>query len=368
MKQLINILITASLMAFVSCSGMNDIIEEYYDRGELNYIGKADSAICYGGLNRAKLVWKVGRDVRVEEFKITWNLGADSIIHPINRAELVNGYASVELPLEEGQYVFNLIQRGKNGDPSIPTEIIGNVYGDKYVKGLVPRMIRSCVVENGMAVVVLGINSDCFYSELSYTNNQGKVRKVRVEPNETTLTFDDFTYGGEIFVKTFFKPEENVIDLFSVEYTGKFPVFQKLQRDNWTIPFVSSQREDIFPVANILDGNINSLWHSNWTSTPVAPFPHCIIIDMNEERQINQVEVFQDPARMTFKSARVFVGLDNSDDASYTEKGTINCPQGDMSAVVEFTTPQKARFIKLVFEESYNPPYVAISEVYAYGK
>ncbi|WP_286084320.1 DUF4998 domain-containing protein [Parabacteroides goldsteinii] len=56
---------------------MNDIIEEYLDRGEINYIGRPDSVTCDGGLYRVKLTWKVGKDVRIESCKIFWNMGAD---------------------------------------------------------------------------------------------------------------------------------------------------------------------------------------------------------------------------------------------------------------------------------------------------
>ncbi|WP_288737634.1 DUF4998 domain-containing protein [uncultured Parabacteroides sp.] len=369
MKHILSIITIVSFIALSSCSGMNDIIEEYLDRGELNYIGKADSVICEGGLHRVRLKWKVGKDIRIEECKITWNMGADSIFYSIDRAKLDNGYASLEIPLEEeGQYVFNLIQMGEKGDPSIPSEVVGKVYGDKYISTLIPRSIRSTIIENGVAVLTLGTAEGSFYSEVSYINNKGKAEVIRVESEITSITIDNFVYGGDISVKTYFKPETNAIDIFDLEVKGKFPLFEKLNRNDWTIPFVSSQREDIFPVTNILDGNVGSLWHSEWTSTPVAPFPHCIIIDMNEEKELHQLEIFQDPDRMTFKSAKIFVSRSNIGDDSYTEQGTIHCPQSEKSAILALPTPQKARYIKLVFEESYNPPYVAISEVYAYGK
>lgn len=32
-----------------SCSGMNDIIQDYLDRGEINYIGRPDSLLSTGG-------------------------------------------------------------------------------------------------------------------------------------------------------------------------------------------------------------------------------------------------------------------------------------------------------------------------------
>ena len=98
MKYIVNIIMLVSFVTLASCSGMNDIIEEYLDRGEINYIGRPDSVTCDGGLYRVKLTWKVGKDVRIESCKIFWNMGADSLIYPIDKESLINGYASVELP------------------------------------------------------------------------------------------------------------------------------------------------------------------------------------------------------------------------------------------------------------------------------
>lgn len=42
-------LVSFSSLFFTSCTGMNDIIQEYLDRGEINYIGKTDSIYAVGG-------------------------------------------------------------------------------------------------------------------------------------------------------------------------------------------------------------------------------------------------------------------------------------------------------------------------------
>ena len=369
MKYISNIIILISFITLTSCSGMNDIIEEYLDRGEINYIGRADSATCDGGWHRVKLTWKIGKDIRIENCKITWNMGTDSLIYPINKESLVNGYTSIELPFEkEGEYVFNLIQMGEKGFPSIPQEVIGRVYGDKYISSLIPRSVRSVVIENNVATLTIGAVDNCYYSEVLYVNNNGKDKIFRVEPDVTSITIDDYTFGGDFVIKSYYKPEKNAIDIFEVEEKGQFPLFEKLNRENWTIPFVSSQKEDIYPVANILDGDIYSLWHSKWTPAPPVPFPHSIIIDMAEEFDLYRLQVYQDPARMTFKSARILVAEINEGDNSFVEIGIMHCLKTETSSTFEFPESQKARYIKMIIEDSYNPPYVAISEVYAYGR
>lgn len=369
MKYIVNVIMLVSFITFTACSGMNDIIEEYLDRGEINYIGRADSATCDGGLYRARLTWKVGKDVRIEKCKISWNMGADSLIYPIDKESLINGYASVELSFkEEGEYVFNLVQMGEKGFPSIPQEVIGKVYGDKYVASLIPRSVSGAVIENKVATLTVGVVDDCYYSEVIYVDKNGNNQTIRVEPDVTSITIDNYTWGGDFTIKSYYKPEENAIDIFEAEYKGRFPLSEKLDRKKWTIPFVSSQKEDTYPVTNILDGNVKSLWHSKWTPSPPAPFPHSIVIDMANEFDLYQLQVFQDPARMTFKSARIFVAETNEGDDSFVEIGTIHCLKTEPGSTFDFPEPRKARYIKMVMEESYNPPYVAISEVYAYGR
>ena len=52
------ILYCFSFLFLLACDGMNDNIKEYLDRGEINYIGRADSAIAMGGINRINLCGK----------------------------------------------------------------------------------------------------------------------------------------------------------------------------------------------------------------------------------------------------------------------------------------------------------------------
>lgn len=238
MKYIVNIIMLVSFITFTSCSGMNDTIEEYLDRGEINYIGKVDSATCDGGLYRVKLTWKVGKDVRIENCKISWNMGTDSLVYPIDKKNLVNGYASVEIPLEEeGEYVFNLVQMGEKGFPSIPQEVIGSVYGDKYISSLMPRSIRSVVIENNVATLTIGGGDGCSYSEVLYVDHKGKNKTIRVEPDVSSIAINDYTFGGDFTVKSYYKPEENAIDLFAAEDKGKFPRSESLKQKNGTIPY-----------------------------------------------------------------------------------------------------------------------------------
>lgn len=381
MKYIGSIVLSVLFLTLASCEGMNDIIEEYLDRGEINYIGSPDSVTCYGGRGRINLQWKVGKDVRIEQCKILWNMRTDSIIYPIDRSKLANGFVSLELPMEEGQYVFDLIQMGTNGDPSVPVEIVGNSYGEKYQSTLIPRTVRSVTVENTLATLTLGSTESSEYSEVTYVNNEDEVITIRVEPNESSLLIEDYVYGGEITVKTYYKPEVNSIDIFELEAKGRFPTFFALSKDDWENDYhsnyldldrsswtIEASTEELNgetppngPVSNLLDGDPNTFWHSKWQGGGPA-LPHRIDIDMQEVKNLTSVEVAR---RINSNYVKKVLFYTSTDGVDWTESGNLDFPDDSAvnARIVVFPEPVKGRYFRLVITESYNSYHANLSEI-----
>ena len=115
-----------AFVIFTSCKGMNDNIEEYLNRGELNYLGRPDSAYVLGGNGRVNIIWKINDDPRITGATIIWNdldNNKQQQEYPINRNALVNSYATVPLTIPEGTYVFKIVHTGSaENTPSIETE------------------------------------------------------------------------------------------------------------------------------------------------------------------------------------------------------------------------------------------------------
>ena len=148
----------------------------------------------------------------------------------MDKESLINGYASVELPFEnEGEYVFDLIQMGEKGFPSIPQEVIGKVYGDKYISSLIPRSARSVDIENNVATLTIGSVDNCYYSEVLYTDNNGKDNNNNnnnSDNNESNTTED-------VVIPP--KPEEN--NPSKIEETGDDDIIYFDEHGNsYTIP------------------------------------------------------------------------------------------------------------------------------------
>ncbi|MDR1896085.1 MAG: carbohydrate-binding protein [Prevotellaceae bacterium] len=220
MKKYINILIIAVL--FASCKDMNDNIEEYLNRGEINYIGRADSVIAANGFGRVQLKWLVNDDPRITNATIYWNNRENieqSKDFPIDRSALVNGYASVILELEEGTYVFKIVHTGDKGYPSIATEVSGRSYGEQALASVRNNIIGSAT-QLGNGLLLVWSNTTGISCEVSYINkNNVEVSRTYTDFTQTPI-IDDFKSDLEYSMSL--KLDDN--DLEPVVVSAAYPV------------------------------------------------------------------------------------------------------------------------------------------------
>jgi len=183
------IFVLTALAILASCKGMNDNIEEYLNRGELNYLGRPDSAYVLGGNGRVNILWRVNDDPRITGATIYWNDLDNNEQHQdytINRGSLTNGYASVLLNLPEGTYVFKIVHTGgAENTPSIETEVSGISYGESYLTSMRNKGFINIATRWGNGLIIQWSNTDGLTCDLSYTD---------VKDQKKTLTgITDFT-------------------------------------------------------------------------------------------------------------------------------------------------------------------------------
>lgn len=213
-----HIAICCLLCAFLcSCGGMNETIQEFLDKGEVNYLGKVDSAVVAGGKDRIQFSWKLNPDPRIEVCIITWNDAADSLIYPIDRSKAVNGrITTVFNDMKEGTYVFNMYHAGKKGYNSMKQEVVGKVYGNEYQKSLTPRKMLKMAIVTENVELNWGNAENSKLVNLRYTNIDGKEIVREILPLEVKTVVTDFVLGGEFTYETIYLPEEEALDTFSV--------------------------------------------------------------------------------------------------------------------------------------------------------
>ncbi|WP_250822664.1 DUF4998 domain-containing protein [Parabacteroides caeci] len=363
---------------------MNDNIKEYLDRGEIAYIGKADSVTTAGGINRIKLLWKINSDPRITSCKILWNDKQDSVSFPIDRGEVdKNGYLSYILEdMPEGTFIFNLYHVGVDNSLSMGSEIEGTVYGDIYKSNLNPRKIR--LVETLADKVNLyweegGNSSNVLFT---YINRTGEKKTINIPASETVTVIDDYVLGGEYSYKTIFLPEENALDQFELDspvdkfptyYVGDgslddiFPEYLKLDRGTWKIDDFSSEEPTGANgrAAQIIDNDPSTFWHSEWQAT-TAQLPHSITIDMNTVKGVKCVTIAKRQGNTDLKTAHIEISTDNR---SWEIAGKVEFEKtADPNAkTIVLGEIKKARYMKLVITESHRSPSASISEVYVLG-
>lgn len=351
-----------ALLLLTSCGGMNDNIDEYLNRGEVNYIGKVDSVQSRAGNKRIQLNWLVNTDPRIEGCKIYWNDRLDSLYFPINRNQIVNGRISTVFEIKEGRYIFDMHHVGEQGYQSIKEEVIANVYGENYESTLTPRRIIDVVPTKGQVAINWRSADQLSFVNFVYKNNKSQniIRLIPASEMRTVIT--DYLPGSEFSYETCYLPEINALDTFKVQAVIlTFPEYYKFNKQDWMVIDFSDEQ---YGSAKIIDNDPKTFWHSKWE--PDAPLPHHLTVDMQEEKSLNKVSITRCLDNNDLKKTRIDVSLDN---VHWTEIGELEFSKTISSSSVDLILKAsvKARYIKIVVTESNRPPYASIAEINAEG-
>ena len=176
-------------VALSSCSKMNDLHNEYLD-GEVIYAAKVDSVGVRSGKNRLILDLTLTSQ-RVETIRIYWNDYTDSADVAINNQ--VGNFSKELTNMEERDYLFYLVSIDKFGNRSLPFEVSGTVYGDRYQNGLLNRAILSVFVkDDGITTINWGTAPEnSLYSDMVYVDSEGHEHTVRILNSETSNEFQE---------------------------------------------------------------------------------------------------------------------------------------------------------------------------------
>lgn len=209
-----------------SCSGMNDIIQDYLDRGEINYIGRPDSLLSTGGNGRMQLSWLAGKDPRVEGYIIYWNNRADSVVGKIDPDNLLKDrYNFCIFDVQESSYEFELVQTGSKGANSIPSTVTGSVYGENYVATLKARDLQQITADGDGVKLTWGISNSSKYVEFTYEKADGTQETCRIPSQENEIILSNPKPLGEYSYSTYYVPGKDSLDVFKAPQVvdGNFP-------------------------------------------------------------------------------------------------------------------------------------------------
>lgn len=140
-----------------------------------------------------------------------------------------------------------------------------------------------------------------------------------------------------------------------------------LDSSNWTIADYNTEEvpgeyDNGFAYC-LIDGDLNSYWHSAYTSG-YAPLPHYVVVDMQEEYTITQVDLARRPGFSDTESGDFWISDDN---INFTRIGTFYMQQEDGLQYFPVTT-SKGRYLKVNITESRNENKCSnLAEMMAHG-
>lgn len=215
---------------------------------------------------------------------------------------------------------------------------------------------------NGTIFQILPENSYSFASSMPLPNGTTETTLL-VEVEGSQLQPGDYMLPIRIKnVSQFEISSTNAIYPIAIRIMG-----EQLDRTEWTAEanteeLVGEVQNNSGPVECLLDGNLQTFWHSQWQNGSHA-LPHEVIIDVQKECTFTQFALVQREGSNYVKAGNFQV---SSDKAHWETVGDFSMKQ-ESGAQVFGVMPTKGRYFKILITESYNGNNSALAEVYAYG-
>lgn len=281
----------------VSCSKMNDLHMKYLLEGERIYVGQPDSVHALPGLNRVELSYWVS-DPKSKKMKVFWNNDQDSLMIDIP-ALGVNEPGEIEInDLEAKNYNFKIITyNDKWMNPSLPFEVLVEVYSEGFLKKLFPRRIEyaNFLTPESVYVSFYKPTDMSIGSVLNYTKLNGTEVEIIISTDTSFVVLDD--YKENLKMHTSFLPFEDALDtLYSapIKFTAIDVVLDKSLFKRWNPPGIPYK--DIggaYSIEKIWDNNNSTFFISGGGSGTVLPYPYDFTFDLGQEKRITRFKQWQ---------------------------------------------------------------------------
>lgn len=146
-------------------------------------------------------------------------------------------------------------------------------------------------------------------------------------------------------------------------YEGVVVVPAPNPRAGWKIRSSSSQEPGEGLASHVLDGSLDTFWHSRW-SDPAARPPHTLVIDFGRSLDVSAVvyEARRDMDHGHVKDYEVYLGPDGQTWGPPAAKGAFH--NGDLTQTIRLARPTAARFLKFVaLSEQSGGPFATVAEL-----
>lgn len=297
----------------------------------------------------------------------------------VHRTLVLDGLSEgwVEGLADNSFYSFRFLVYDKQGNSSEPVEVMASAL-ESTVNMFYGR-VKLGVDFSGINVSWENRYDENFYIELSYMDLNGNDYKeeVVVAANSTGKQF--VKIGARISGSQSLDVRAVIVDENGNESDEKVLKFYKkeigkLDRRLWEIAdFSSEATNEPGTAVMVLDGDIETFWHSRWASNK-ADYPHWLVLDLKARKRIEKIGLVQ---RQTTVMCRGIAIYGNNVSAKPADASVWNlCGEFDMSdskaeQQFEFPNVETWRYIKVVCTSPSNvsndPKCASLAEVYLYG-
>lgn len=216
-KSIFTVLILPLVIAItaLSCSKMDDY-KKYTANGEITYVGKVDSLEIRSGYNRVQIYGLFIADPKISSCRIYRDDRADSITVTVKRT---NGVDTLDLIIEglsEGAHTFEVVTFDASGNRSVAATGSCNVYGERYVDGLLNRPIASGVLdESGDATITWGdfdVSGGALGTQHTYTDENDNQVSLFSPVDQASTVMAGYKSGTTFTYRTAYLPDSTCID------------------------------------------------------------------------------------------------------------------------------------------------------------
>jgi len=378
---IITALVILYLIIPVACTKMDDTYKKYLEGGEIIYSTKIDSVFYYPGDERVEIKGYLKNAMQVKDIVIQWKKQdntVDTCNIPYDYLSMPDSFSYI-LPVPEGQYIFVFTTENEQGNTSVPFQKGARVYGSQYKSYLTNRSISSISPTPSGQIKIVFDNavSGMVITNINYKTVAGETKTVSVLPSDESLLLGDCDFSVPINYASGYLPEAMAIDTFycessALDLSSVADMLFTLDETEFSIISYSSQEDPANeggingPAANIIDGNTDSYWQSEW-SAQTAQLPHQITVDMHYAWNVFSIQLFRRPYTPHTKTVELEGSLDGSNWASL---GTIeySSDASDNSQTLDIPNGQRVRYLRINITDSYALPYASLAELIVMGK
>ena len=276
---------------------------------------------------------------------------------------------------DNSPYYFRFLTYDKFGNSSEPVEVMASAL--ESTVNLFYGRVKLGVDFSGINVSWENNFNENFYIELAYTDLNGNnyQEEIVVAANSARTQF--VRIGSSLSGSQSIDVYASVVDENGNESDRKVLKFYKkedvrLNRNNWRIAAYSSQESD-GTATNVLDGNLNTHWHSAWRSTK-PDYPHWVVLDLGVKSRLEKIGVYQRQSSAMVKGMAVYgnnVSATPGNESVWELCTTFNLSTSDFGEQqFDFADIVTYRYIKVVCTSPSGLAdnlCAALAEVYLYG-